>query len=248
VTKGWSKWEKIVGSVLAAVFGLMFINCTGQLWLLQMPYLLVTGWVGFLRRVLPEVTLGWSAIAETVAVGAVLGVGTHLFLRWVWRHLRHEKAVWPVRWSASVVALLVLLFGAAMATVGIGHQVGWLASRRTSLVSSPWNHTFKALGRDNSSLCNEALRWSSSGVSDTKVVQALLRLPETRKEFERLHVVPLRGPDGEPGFLIFPRDTDLREGGGGVRCWEGLEQAETIHATALPQLLQDSQVAADQAP
>ncbi|HZH78464.1 MAG TPA: hypothetical protein VEY88_20715, partial [Archangium sp.] len=133
--------NKVMGWGLAFVFAVFFLTCSGEVWMFQVPWMLVAGWSAFIGRVLPEVTFRWSAIAETVLVAGILGVGTHLFLRQLWRQLRPETAEaspWQVRWSVSLVALLVLLFSATMATVGIGHQVGWLASGRTRMLQSSW--------------------------------------------------------------------------------------------------------------
>jgi hypothetical protein len=243
--------SKVLGWVLATLFGLSLLTCTGQMWLMQVPILLAVGWCMFLLDVLPEVTFRWGAIAETVAVSAVLGVGTHLFLRRLWRQLRPEVAdarPWLVRWSVSLVALIVLLFSATMATVGIGHHVGWLATSREPLVESSWRFNSYILERDYMSLCRQALSLSQSGVTDAQLVQALLRDPETRADAEQLYVLPWRGSEGEVGLLVFSRDPLTREHAGGVRCGGGLKESESIKAAELPRLLSESKVAADTAP
>ena len=240
---------KVIGWVLGALFLMVLFTCSGQVWMFQVPIGLVVGWVGFLLRVVPEMTWRWGAIAETVVVGAVLGVGTHLFLRRLWRQLRPEDArPWPVRWSVSLVALLVLLFGATMATVGIGHHVGWLASGRARLVESSWRYSAWRLESDNVELCRDALSLSESGVPDARVAQVLLGDPDKRNQAERLHVVPRRGPGGEAGFLVFPRDLVTRERAGGVLCGGGLAERKSVEAAELPRLLSERQVAAGTAP
>jgi hypothetical protein len=241
---------KVIGWFFIGLALLMLVTCTSQMWLLQVPFYLVVGWGGFLLRVLPAVTFRWGAIAETLAVGAVLGVGTHLFLRWLWRQLRPEADArpWPVRWSVSLVALLVLFFGATMATVGIGHHVGWLASGRAPLVESSWRFMPFLMERDSSELCMAALRLSKAGVSDARMAQALLRSAELRARAEQRHVVPLHGPGGEAGFLVFPRDPVTRERVGGVRCGGGLHREETFPVAELPRLLSQGGVAAGTTP
>ncbi len=243
--------SKVVGWVLATLFGLSLLTCSGQMWLLQVPILLVVGWCRFLMEVLPQVTFRWGAIAETVAVAAVLGVGTHFFLRRLWRELRPEAAdarPWPVRWSASLVGLIVLLFSATMSTVGIGHHVGWLASSRAPLVESSWRFNPYILERDYMGLCRQALRLSASGVAEAQLVGEMLRDPETRADAEQLYVVPWRGPGSEAGFLVFSRDPVTRERAGGVRCGGGLKEDESIRAAELPRLLSESKVAAGTPP
>ncbi|MFY0562944.1 hypothetical protein ACN28E_03785 [Archangium lansingense] len=243
------KVMKVIGWVLGALFGMSFFICMGQEWVLQAAWTLVVGWCGFLLGVLPQVTFRWGAIAETVLVGAVLGVGTHLFLRRLWRQLRPEDVrPWPVRWSVSLVALLVLLFCATMATVGIGHHVGWLASGEAPLAESSWRYSLTHLEWDNEGLCRKAEELSRSGVPDARIAQVLLRGDlVTRSEAERMHVVPWRGAGGEAGFLVFPRDPIKRQRVGGARCGGGLTR-ESVQAAELPRLLSEGQVAAGTAP
>jgi len=247
------KAMKVVSWVLGTLFVMSFFICMGREWLIQVPLTLALGWVAFLLRVVPEVTWRWGAIAETVGVGAVLGVGTHLFLRRLWRQLRPEEAEarpWPVRWSVSLVALIVLLFGATMATVGIGHHVGWLASSREPLAQSSWRF-LPSRGRwENEELCERAEVLSKSGVPDARLVQVLLGDEQTRDRAERLYVLPWKGPGGEAGFLVFPRDPISRGWADAVRCGGGLAQDEVIKAAELPRLLSESQgqVAAGSAP
>lgn len=245
------KAMKVVGWVFITLFVMSVFICMGREWLIQVPLTLALGWVAFLLRVVPEVTWRWGAIAETVGVVAVLGVGSHLFLRRLWRQLRPEDASpWPVRWSASLVALIVLLFCATMATVGIGHHVGWLASSREPLAQSSWRFLPGRMRWDNEELCEKARALSKSGVPDARIFQALLADEKARDRAERLYVVPWKGPGGEAGFLVFPRDPITRGWADAVRCGGGLAQDEVIKAAELPRLLAESQgqVAADTAP
>jgi hypothetical protein len=244
------KGMKVIGWVFGVLFLMVMFTCTGQVWMFQVPWALALGWGGFLLRVVPEMTVRWDAIAETGVVGAVLGVGTHLFLRWLWRQLcPGDERPWPVRWSVSLVALLVLLFGATMATVGIGHHVGWLASGRAPLTESSWRFSPTHLEWDNEGLCQKAQHLSKSGVPDARIAQVLLGEPGSRIQAERMHVVPWRGSGGEAGFLVFPRDPVTRQRAGVVRCGGGLTR-ESFQAAELPRLLSESQgqVAAGTAP
>jgi hypothetical protein len=243
------KATRVIGWVLGALFVMSVPICMGQVWVIQVPLALVVGWVGFLRRVVPEVTWRWGAIAETVAVGAVLGVGSHLFLRRLWRQLRPgDASPWPVRWSVSLVALIVLFFCATMATVGIGHHVGWLASGRAPLTESSWRFMPRLMEWEHEEVCQKALVLSKSGVPDARIAQVLLGDEQTRTKAERLHVVPRQGPGGEVGFLVFPRDPISRERAGGVRCGGGVVGKEPFMAAELPRLLSEPPVAAGTAP
>lgn len=234
---------------LAALFVVSLLICFGAEWLVQVPVLLAVGWVGFLAHVLPEVTFRWGAIAETVAVGAVLGVGSHLFLRRLWREWqagKEEARPWPARWSVSLLAFIVLLFCATMATVGIGHHVGWLASGRAPVVESSWR--FLREMREPSELCERALMLSKSGVKAEQVARALLSGEGTWDRAERLYVIPWHEPGGEVAFLVFPRDPAVRERSGGLRCRSGREQDEPVAAAELSRFLSEGQVAAGTPP
>jgi hypothetical protein len=234
------------GVVLGGFFFLVvFVGGMGAVWLMEVPILLAVGWIPFIVRVFPEVTLNIPAILETVLVVAVLGVGSHLFLRWLWQQLRAqqgEASPWPVRWSVSALALLVLLFLATMATVGIGHHLGWLASSRDPLVQSDW--LFRTSQWSTPSLCDKALALAREGVSDAEIPRMLLTQEETREKAEQMHVVIQRKEGSKETVLVFSRDPVVRGENGVVRCGGGLhaDDKETVPAAALPRLLAGEQV------
>jgi hypothetical protein len=205
---------------------------------------LVFGWVGFLFRVLPEASFNASAIAQTLAVGAVLGGGAHVSLRWLWRQVRAEEASpWPARWTASLLALLVLLFCATMATVGVGHHVGWLAAYDGEWRSG-WR--FQTRGRalaESGAACAEASRMLERDPSGASLSRALLESPSTRAVAERMHTVLVKGAGGQQELLLFSRDPLQREEDGVVRCWPANKREEWQPARALSRLLAGEAVA-----
>lgn len=246
-----SRSQKASAWVLGTLFAMSFFLCLGQTWVIEVPVVLLTGWLSFLQHVGPEVTFRWGAIAETVGVGVLLGVGTHLFLRRLWRQLRAGDAdarPWPLRWSVSLVAFLVLLFSATMATVGMGHHVGWLVSRRESALELSWRFSRLRQTHEYEAMCRNALSLSHSGLADAQVTQALLEDAWMRRQFEQLHLVPVRGTDGAAGFLVFPRDPITRELLGGMRCGAGLKEGESFQAAELPRLLAAQRVSEGTAP
>lgn len=239
---------KVIKWVLLGLFGLSLLTCTGAVWLIEVPILLVIGWVHFLAGVLPEVTFRWGYIAETLGVVVVLGVGTHLFLGRLWRQLRAEEAQarpWPVRWSVSLVALGVLLFSATMATVGIGHQVGWMMSSPEPLVESSWN-SMRQSARIRQ-LCAEAVQLTGQGLSEARVQQRLLADLELRSTAEQFHVMRLEVPGEKPRYVVFSRDPAARAEGA-LRCGPGYNDQTPVSALELTQLLTEHRVAADTPP
>jgi len=167
-----SKALRIAGWVVGLLIVLPCIGSFGATWVLVLPVQLAVGWAMFLFRVLPEVSVRPAAVLEAVLVLAALGGGLHLFMRWLWPQLRTQEQggsqPWPARWSVSILSLLVLLFLATMATVGIGHQVGWLASSREPLLERSLLFGFEE-HREASELCDEALRLSKGGAADERI-------------------------------------------------------------------------------
>jgi hypothetical protein len=235
-------------SVFGFFFVMFFIAGFGAVWVMEIPILLATGWIPFLIRVVPEVTPNIPAILETVLVAAALGVGAHLFLRWLSPRLRAQQAEagpWPVRWSVSAVALFVLLFLASMSTIGIGHHVGWLASSKDPLVESSWG--FRTSQWGSAELCDHALRLARGGIADAEITRMLLVQHEMRERAEQSHVVIQRNEGSKETVLVFARDPAVREENGVVRCGGALplEVRETVPAASLPRLLAGEQVAGE---
>jgi hypothetical protein len=94
-------------------------------------YVLI-GWAFYLYRVVPEIAVSWSGVATAVVCLLLLAVGLHRFLRWLYTAEHQQGAeparVWPVRWTAAVLGVVVLMFVAGIAAVGVAHQATWLAT------------------------------------------------------------------------------------------------------------------------
>jgi hypothetical protein len=242
---------RIAGWVVAVLIALPCIGSMGAMWIAELPVQLAAGWAFFLVRVLPEVSVRPAAVLEAVLVLAALGVGLHLFMRWLWPQWRSQESgtpAWPVRWSVSMLSLLVLLFLSAMATVGIGHHVGWLASGRAPLLESSWGFGFESF-RQASVLCDEAIELSKGGAADESIGGMLLAREQTRVLMEKLTVVPLRKAGGEVAFLVIPRDPASLRQHGLVRCGGGLPEykREGFQAAMLPRLLAGEELTGEQA-
>jgi hypothetical protein len=112
--------------VLVAVFGS-----------LEMALALFFGWIGFLARVLPELSVNWSVAAIALTAVGLFSLGVH----WVGRTSYRNPAIgWRWRWSLSVVLLVFVLFAAGIGLVGIVHQTGWLLAATEPLKGSQLKH------------------------------------------------------------------------------------------------------------
>lgn len=83
---------------------------------------LAFGWVGYLRRVLPRLTVDRAGLAVAATAFALLVVGVH----WLGRSVRGPG--WRVGWSLAAVAGVVVAFAAGVCMVGATHQLAWLAT------------------------------------------------------------------------------------------------------------------------
>lgn len=110
---------------------------------------LVTGWLAFLGRTLSRVTVNWSGVATIGLCAALLLVGGHRFAVWLssaWdakspsagladtpappgldAYLRKVRT-WPIRRTALLLAIVVLMFVAGISFIGLVHQTAWLAT------------------------------------------------------------------------------------------------------------------------
>ena len=95
---------------------------------------LVTGWLAFLGRTLSRGTINWSGIATIALCAAVLLVGGHRFAVWLSTasvpadDASRPPPRWPLRRTALLLAIVVLMFVAGISFIGLVHQTAWLAT------------------------------------------------------------------------------------------------------------------------
>ena len=238
---------KMLGKVLkwAALtfFGALLLLGFGLTWPLEVLVFMGTGWARFLARVLPQVHLNGLALAEALVVLAVLAGGLHLFLGRLWRRW-HEAMPgarpWPVRWSASLVALLILLFGATMASVGMAHHVGWMVTSPEPLVRSSWRFVPSLMEQRAESLCREAWQWVELRGPVNRIVSNMLQAPGTAASFEQWAVIVWRDETGETSVVVFARDPIIREHSASLRCGPA-GKVEVLPAEELSRVLETIQ-------
>jgi hypothetical protein len=108
---------------LLAVIAIIFVLC-GLLMpaMVEIPITLGLGWVTYLWRVVPRANPDPWTVGTAVACLAGVVVGSHLFLRW----LAGGESPWPWKRTLRCVGLVVLMFVAGIAVVGMVHQTSWL--------------------------------------------------------------------------------------------------------------------------
>jgi hypothetical protein len=119
---------RLIDLLILVFAGLVFVApCAGQAYPAQIAFHLAFGWVWFLGRVLPKASYDPQGIGTALASLALLALGSHLFLRWL-------RPGWRARWTGTALGLVVLMFLAGTAAVGVLHQAGWLLRSRRPLV------------------------------------------------------------------------------------------------------------------
>jgi prepilin-type N-terminal cleavage/methylation domain-containing protein len=99
----------------------------------EFGFALLAGWVTFPIRVVPQIRADLWSVGTFVVCLVGLVVGSQLFLGRLSREVQQARGVgsvrpWPLSWTLTLVALVVMMFVAGVSAVGVGHQVGWLVS------------------------------------------------------------------------------------------------------------------------
>lgn len=102
---------------------------------LEAPFVILGGWVSFLRRVLPEVKPDGPSVMVGAIALVLFGAGVHGLGRSWRRTAKPDAGPWRIRWTAAVVLGVVLLFTAGISVVAVTHQVAWLATSEQPLVA-----------------------------------------------------------------------------------------------------------------
>jgi len=111
-----------------AALGLFFLACAGMALPADLALALGFGWIWFLARVGPEMTVSWEGVATAAAAtGLCLALGHVLLRRLSGSSTAEESGVrWPFARTAALVAGVVLMFVSGIAAVGAAHQAVWI--------------------------------------------------------------------------------------------------------------------------
>jgi prepilin-type processing-associated H-X9-DG protein len=119
------RWIVYGSCCLLALWGLA---CAGFAVPFELILWTTCGWVMYLVRVAPGVTVSVGGVGMGVACLVLLAAGSHVFLRWLAGEVAPTGRPWRPRWTAMLLALVLLMFVAGIAATGVVHQVGWLVT------------------------------------------------------------------------------------------------------------------------
>jgi hypothetical protein len=124
---------KLAIAFLTLLIALIVIGC---LFTADSSVAILFGWVGFLQRVFPKMTVFWPSVYVGLAAFFLFTLGIHWMGRSIFsasQAAAGSKRVWRFKWTASIVAMIVVSFAAGISVIGVMHQVGWLATSNQSL-------------------------------------------------------------------------------------------------------------------
>ncbi len=145
--------RRTVISVIVFAVIVLGLACLGHTAAFQSVVLLLCGWILYLGRVLPHVRFspsGWFTFAVCLALFAT---GLHLVVSRQIRSARASRSESEPAWSAAstarLIGLILVLFIAGIAIVGVVHQLAWLAASPEPLVTSGREAATRTQSRNN---------------------------------------------------------------------------------------------------
>lgn len=189
--------------------------------LVEILFTILIGWIKFLGRVLPEVSLNPSAIAFAIICSGLLIWAAQWFCGWLYVHFRSRLApdspwpvAWPWHWSVGLYCGVWLSFLTSMSVTGVAHQVGWLVRSEQPIIENrrPREKWEIGMVANQLSASCERMKW------DSQTVRAACKESLERNAFrqgepleERWHTVFIETKFGavEAVFIAY-RDAELR--------------------------------------
>lgn len=179
----------------------------------------VFGWVAFLQRVFPSVTINWSGIGMVILCSVLILAAMHSMNRWLFGAVASQVVSckglqWRLSWTFSLYLAVWLLFAAIMGAVGAAHQVGWLIRsgeplmkpRRSAVL---WKHQLREKAM-NLAVCAHDVDWNLEATKREFFDLEAKQSGRRPNVFEDLHVVFLGETSNElSAALIFHRDREL---------------------------------------
>lgn len=125
----------ILGLLVLLLLGCMVFGVP-----IDLIFSLAFGWLFFLDNI-SKVRINGSGLINGLVCLALFAIGLHLFLGWLHGQMQGQgrnqaASPWKRSWTTSLVAIIVLMFVAGLASVGVTHQTGWLITSSEPLLSS----------------------------------------------------------------------------------------------------------------
>ena len=135
----WRIFRRVLKWVLFILLGLAGLILSGGTWPIEIAWFLLAGWIYFALENARTIELNPALFVEGIACTIALGIGAHYFCRWLYDALgASARRAWRWQWTASGLALVMLLFVAGIGTIGVTHQAAWLFNAKVTILESSW--------------------------------------------------------------------------------------------------------------
>lgn len=122
-------------------------------------FYLCFGWVFYLQSISRELSIDWPNTLLAVITFLLFTIGSHWFGTWLKRAdesassdeqpTEAQSSAWRWRWSWSLTSLMVLMFVAGTAMVGITHQISWAIQDDEPFLSYGPRHAVQRMQSSN---------------------------------------------------------------------------------------------------
>lgn len=194
-------WSVTTIFVLLVIVGVILPNLAGSQEGVAIIRTLPLGWLNFLIRTLPEVTVNWAGIGMVVLCSALILACLHSLLSAL------TQRRFRFRWSVAIFASVWLLFCLIIAVAGL--------SRTTALLQNEnWYRVRLTRGDLWSASTHASMSLSKSG-NDLSYLKRLLLHSEGKfgrplwEEFEFMVCPPAQGKS--PCIVVIPMEPKTRE-------------------------------------
>lgn len=148
----------ITGGIVLLTILTMCMGIDTPLTFVLLPVLwLAFGWIGYVGRTFPQVRINPDAVALGIVALIISAALLHTSAAWLWNALNPGRR-WRTKWTAAILALIVVTFSAGICAVAITHQTLWL-------VRDPRPMFAQGSERGNRVKCASNLRQIGQGIA-----------------------------------------------------------------------------------
>jgi hypothetical protein len=188
--------------VLLMIFGVILPGLAGSRESTAVIRALPFGWLNFLQRTLPEVTVNWAGIGMVALCSAAILACLHSLLKAL------TKERFRFRWSMAIFASPWLLFCLIIAVTGVSRTIPLLRNET-------WYRPRSGYGELRNASMHATMALNEGGTDPGQLRRLLMDTNRWRplwEEFEFLICAPGQGKS--PSIIVIPRDEKVRNRSG----------------------------------
>lgn len=214
--------------ILCGLFLLVFLNAfIPLLGFLEIIFRVSFGWIFYLWRTLPKVSLDIGTLFFSLACLATASIGLHSFLRWFYSQLKSSQGqIWKARWTGAFVGLVTLTFATSIAAIGVIHQTTWFLKGPIGSFNWGFNKNLKIRVRNIASIREIEKMSFNEKISAQEIRKVLGSDPSLLNVYEDLHFLVIDDGEGKvKALVVFKRDLHQRKKSGVISIEsKGFEQ------------------------